>query len=808
MGKETVMLKKTLIGVLFTALLSTLLIAGTNFDVTKAVEQGSTTVGGIMRENTTSSTVYVDDDNTAGPWDGTVEHPYQNITQGLSHALMNETIFVYNGTYYENVVMNKTLSLIGENKHTTIIDGNRTGNVVCIKAEYVTVTGFTVQNSGPEGYGIYLYYGSSYSNVSYNIIKNNKWGIKSETGRPPVHDCNIIIGNEVLSSRYAGIELTLSDHNVIANNTISDGILLCYSENNTIYGNYVPRGGMNERYGSINLRAVSNSKVIYNNVSGGNVIRLDESDSNEIAGNSIRGGQRAIILEDSHNNAIMHNNISGSDYQAIYMITAENNTISNNTALQNDGGFYLMTMCKNNIFSNNNISYNSFNALYLDDYSDKNTFVNNTVSFSDCGIYIRNSWYNVLFHNNFINNTEQVSSTDSQNVWDSGYPSGGNYWDDYKGIDLYGGPFQDETGCDGIGDKPYVIDENNQDNYPLMEPYPDTTPPIIVVLSPENKAYATTSIPLVFTVDECTCWIGYSVDGESNVTITGNTTLTLPEGEHWIKVYANDTNGNMGCSDTITFMVDITLPTTTHDYDDKWHVTDFTITLTAVDYESGIAETYYRINDGPVKAVSVDGQPLITTEGANNTLEYWSVDNVGDEELPHKVLTGIKLDKTIPTIGIPSRIPEGDVEPGQEVRILVNVTDSLSGIKDVTLSYNLNDSAVWIDSPMTLNSTTGLYETAIQVQQAHTLVRYEITAYDNAGNHRVEDKDGEYHVYTVIPEFTSTIILLLFMIATLAVTVYKRKHSTDYRNSKQQKIYSQIIFAIGTVSLIKGEEKW
>ena len=138
-------------------------------------------------------------------------------------------------------------------------------------------------------------------------------------------------------------------------------------------------------------------------------------------------------------------------------------------------------------------------------------------------------------------------------------------------------------------------------------------------------------------------------------------------------------------------------------------------------------------------------------------------------------------------------MPEGDVEPDQKVKVLVNVTDSLSGIKNVTLSYDLNDSAVWIDSPMTFNSTTGLYETAIQVQQAHTLVRYEITAYDNAGNHMVEDNSGQYYVYTVIPEFTSTIILLLFIIATLVATVYKRKHSTDYRNSKQQKIYSQTI---------------
>ena len=54
------------------------------------------------------------------------------------------------------------------------------------------------------------------------------------------------------------------------------------------------------------------------------------------------------------------------------------------------------------------------------------------------------------------------------NIWDDDYPSGGNYWSDYTGVDEYSGPYQNETGSDGIGDTPYVIDENNQDNYPFM----------------------------------------------------------------------------------------------------------------------------------------------------------------------------------------------------------------------------------------------------------------------------------------------------------------------------------------------------
>ena len=224
--------------------------------------------------------------------------------------------------------------------------------------------------------------------------------------------------------------------------------------------------------------------------------------------------------------------------------------------------------------------------------------------------------------------------------------------------------------------------------------------------------------------------------------------------------------------------VDETPPFTSHDYDDLWHTEDFTIHLTATDDPSGVAETFYKINDGPIQNVSAHGQPAITDESANNTLEYWSIDNIGNEELPHKILSEIKLDKTSPTIGTPSRIPGGDVQPDQDVRVLVNATDSASGVSNVTLSYNLNYGTIWIDLPMTLNSTTGLFEVTVPGQEAGTFVKYSIRAYDNAGNLEVEDNSGQYYVYAVIPEFPSFLILPLFMITTLlAVIVYGRKHS-------------------------------
>lgn len=85
---------------------------------------------------------------------------------------------------------------------------------------------------------------------------------------------------------------------------------------------------------------------------------------------------------------------------------------------------------------------------------------------------------------------------------------------------------------------------------------------------------------------------------------------------------------------------------TVADYDGSTHTSDFTINLSTINDIGSPTSVHYRINNGPVRTTQVDGQPHITTEGTNNTLEYWSVDNYGIEQLPHNVLTGIKLSTT------------------------------------------------------------------------------------------------------------------------------------------------------------------
>ena len=88
-----------------------------------------------------------------------------------------------------------------------------------------------------------------------------------------------------------------------------------------------------------------------------------------------------------------------------------------------------------------------------------------------------------------------------------------------------------------------------------------TVSPVVCLVSPANQTYSASSVSLVFIVNKLVNWMGYTLDGQETVTITGNTTLSgLPDGAHNLTVYATDHYGNTGVSETITFTVDVPEP--------------------------------------------------------------------------------------------------------------------------------------------------------------------------------------------------------------------------------------------------------
>ena len=280
------------------------------------------------------------------------------------------------------------------------------------------------------------------------------------------------------------------------------GVLFAYTANSTIKN----MSTTNNTYG-VMLQNSDENSIIANNVRNNfDGIYLRSSDSNTIQSNTATNNFDGIYLRSSDSNTIQSNTATN-NFDGIYLLGSRNNVVSNNTSLKNDFGISLqygsddniirgnkasggavgiyLTESRGNIISENtasdNIVFFGF-GICLEWSSNNNTIIGNTITDNNYGIML-SYWayfyglpeqnnYSTICHNNFIENMKQALSLNSINTWDDGYPSGGNYWSDYMGVDLYYGPYQNLTGSDGIGDEPYVIDADNRDRYPLMGRWP------------------------------------------------------------------------------------------------------------------------------------------------------------------------------------------------------------------------------------------------------------------------------------------------------------------------------------------------
>jgi parallel beta-helix repeat protein len=182
-----------------------------------------------------------------------------------------------------------------------------------------------------------------------------------------------------------------------------------------------------------------------------------------------------VELSNTNNTVISGNSITNNS-EGVKLISSSSNTVSGNNITNNFYcGVVLHGSAGNNTVSDNNITNNDYYGVLLTDSSSNTVSRNNVANNHKYGVSLRNSSGNRFFHNNFIDNNQHVFTNGSTNIWDNGYPSGGNYWSDYTDVDLYSGPNQNELGSDGVWDHPYVVDANNQDHYPLINPYGHTT---------------------------------------------------------------------------------------------------------------------------------------------------------------------------------------------------------------------------------------------------------------------------------------------------------------------------------------------
>jgi parallel beta-helix repeat protein len=417
--------------------------------------------------------------------------------------------YVFNGSINALLVIARDNIVVDGAGYT--IQGAGTGNGITLTGR----TNVTISHLAITTFDVgMLLDGSSDSSIISNEITSSNQGIIAD-GTSNIH----ISQNDVYSNNGNGIDFSNSFNGSIYGNNVTanawSGIKLETSSNNMeIVGNSVLANGIT----GISVAAdCFQNNLIGNNVTEnpGEGIWLQSSTSNTVSNNNVTDNGYGIYLYTTFNNILSDNTMENNTYnlgiygddllsftqsidtsnvvdgKPVYYLVNHSNMIINSDAYSNagyvglvnclnitvqglnppsNGQGILLAFTNDSKITGNNFANNDA-GIYLC-YSTNNTVSTNNVTNNGYGIVLISSTNNRIFHNSFTDNhASQAYPVGSSNIWDDGYPSGGNLWSDYNRTDLYSGQYQNETSSDGIGDSNYTIDAGNIDHYPLMGTY-------------------------------------------------------------------------------------------------------------------------------------------------------------------------------------------------------------------------------------------------------------------------------------------------------------------------------------------------
>jgi nitrous oxidase accessory protein len=436
-----------------------------------------------------------------------VPDDYPTITDALLAAADGDSVFVKKGTYEEDsLVINKTLTLIGENASTTIIHNPwqapswdpslhpfppQKPIAVRVTANNVKISGFT---------------------ISGNVIPISILADRAQ-----------IVGNTMDSIEVYG-----------NNNTINQNSIKTYVKCTGSYNNFISNPLIGGGWDGFLISGSFN--VVYNNNLSGCSITVT-GEANTIAKNS--GYLFLRISSGSSNNIVYGNRISGD-----LSLRGFHNT------------FYANEIGKISIARGGSL-YASDNTFYHNNILDHNNFLDETpelwVYTKEPGLLV---WDNGKEGNYWRNYRGEDANGDG--IGDVPYNVTAAY-------SYYDGAIREEAIVDCGQDNYPLMAPFDIDSVAVQLPDWSSldflSEQSIAVLSPQNMTYMVANVPLNFTVPESVKWVRYSLDGKDNVTVTGNTTLTgLANGSHHLTLYADDPFGNTIVSKPILFSVEVPEP--------------------------------------------------------------------------------------------------------------------------------------------------------------------------------------------------------------------------------------------------------
>ena len=368
---------------------------------------------------------------------------YSKIQDAIDDASAGDIIRVFAGTYYENVIVNKMVTLIGNGSVNTTIDGGGSGDVIRITANWVNMSGFTITNSGSLGFwpdfdaGIDIM--SHHNSISNCVVSQSNYGIYvNGRGFQYFYNQNIFDNNSVHSNINNGIHIEWSTDNIISNNTCWNntngaGIKETLSKRNIFKNNYC----YSDIYG-IHSYSGENTHVntnYCNNNSAAGIRFENHCESCLITSNICNNNNIGISLGTagggytSYNCLILNNkcinniceglflsstwtlntikkNTCNSNNDGIHLNSSSNNTLANNTCISNiDNGIYVHKSSFNYIF-NNTCDSNFGTGILIKDSADSNQIINNSCkSNSNRGLSLNKSKHNKIQFNNISYNS-------------------------------------------------------------------------------------------------------------------------------------------------------------------------------------------------------------------------------------------------------------------------------------------------------------------------------------------------------------------------------------------------------------------
>lgn len=403
--------------------------------------------------------------------------PGGSIQEAIDSAEPGSTVLVMDGTYKEQIVVNKALTLTG-NGNSTIIQGAGSGNTISIPSgtSDVVISNFLINGTGKYSTGIFIKgMNNSVCNVTF---VNHEIGVHIyDSSRDVLKNVRLI--NNTYNLRVYGLTLSHFLHSIDSSNLV-EGKRVYYwvSEHDKVFP---PDAGY---IAAINCsRVVVKDLSLSDNFAG---VQFAYTNNSLVQNVTCQSNEQGIRLLCSNGNTIIGSTLHLNSFSGISLSTASSNHILRNLVELNPNGITLSysplipAYSENNTISGNVITGNRETGIYIVN-SSYGTVHDNEISSSPIGIEIDLSEglskNNSIYHNNLMNNTVNAlfaarpSSPLPMNNWDYGYPDGGNYWGDYNGTDVFSGEFQNQTGADGIGDVRYVLGEKNEDSYPLIRPY-------------------------------------------------------------------------------------------------------------------------------------------------------------------------------------------------------------------------------------------------------------------------------------------------------------------------------------------------